>query len=275
MTSVADTLSVVLVQPDVWTADPRRNFDAVRRCLDDAPRLNDAHVVVLPELVGATIGAAAYRREVSTLARSSGAWVVGGSHYPDDGPVVNAGVVADPHGTIVDHYEKRNPYGVEHDHGVLAGERAATVTIGGRLVTVLLCADAWFAELLLAPGLVDPDVIVVPSFAITRRPPRFAQSLWQHLAVARAYEFSAYVAIVDWRRPATYHGQPTAGVGGVADPFPLTPEGYFTPAAPAPLSVHHLDLGRLDGHRDDRLARRFTRRAAPAGDGPGDRLQIR
>ena len=126
-------------------------------------------------------------------------------------------------------------------------------------MTVLLCADAWFAELLLEPAHASADVIVVPSFAITRRPPAFARALWQHLAVARAYEFTAYVAVNDWRRPAIYLGQPTAGVGGVADPFPSSPDRYFTPATDAIVSVHHLDLTRLDDHRLDRSARRFRR----------------
>jgi predicted amidohydrolase len=253
-----DVLSVVLVQPDAWSAEGERNLAAARRGLRDLP-LDSSYVVVLPELVGATMPRAAYEDAISELAAETGAWVVGGSSYAAEGPMVNGGVVADPSGTIVDHYEKRNPYGVEHDHGVQAGEQVATFSVSGRLVTVLLCADAWFAELLLESTPTAAEVIVVPSFTITRRPPAFSQALWQHLAVARAYEFSAYVAIADWRQPATYHGQPTAGVSGVADPFPREPDGYFTRATDALVSMHHLDLARLDRLRDDRLARRFSR----------------
>lgn len=259
----ATALHVVLVQPDAWRPDGGRNLETVRRCLDHAPALGEQHIVVLPELVGATMPTDRYAHEIAGLARACGAWVIGGSHHAAGAPVVNGGVVADPNGTIVDHYEKRNPYGVEHDHGVAAGQRAATLTIAGRRVTVLLCADAWFAELLLAAG--DPELIVVPSFTITRRPPAFARALWEHLAVARAYEFGAYVALGDWRPPATYHEQPAAGVSGVADPFPTAPAGFFTPATPAPVSVHALDLDRLDRHRADRRARRFIRPTSTDG----------
>jgi predicted amidohydrolase len=219
-------------------------------------------VLVLPELVGATMARSQYVHELRAISAVAGSWVVGGSHYGTAGPLTNAGVVLDPAGHEVDHYEKRNPYGIEHAHGVQPGDRHATFDIGGRTVTVMICADAWFAELLLDAHR-SADLVVVPSFSITRRPPAFGRALWRHLAVARAYEFSAFVAVSDWRLGATYHGQPCAGVSGVADPFPADPERYFVPADDAPVSVHRLDVGKLDGLRRDRRARGFAR-AIPA-----------
>jgi len=256
--SVGDTLRVVLVQPAAWMADGPANLRAVATALAQAGPLDEHTVVVLPELIGATMSTAEYLSALRAVVAATGAWLVGGSHYGETAPLMNSGVVLAPDGSVVDHYEKRNPYGIEHDHGVQPGDRHAAFMVDGRSVTVMICADAWFAELLLDPP-TRADLIVVPSFSITRRPPAFARALWRHLAVARAYEFSAFVAVSDWREGATYHGGPSAGVSGVADPFPDDPERYFTPAAEHLVSVHELDFAKLDGLRRDRLARGFAR----------------
>jgi predicted amidohydrolase len=258
MDDVGRALRVVLVQPAAWSEDGPSNMDAVMPALARAGRFDAHTLVVLPELVGATTRTAEYLRGLRDIVAASGAWVVGGSHYGETEPLVNSGLVLAPDGSVVDHYEKRNPYGIEHDHGVQPGDRHACFLVDGRSVTVMICADAWFAELLLDPPS-PTDLIIVPSFSITRRPPAFARALWRHLAVARAYEFSAFVAVSDWRQGATYHGSPSAGVSGVADPFPDDPERYFRPAAERTVSVHALDLAKLDGLRRDRLARGFAR----------------
>jgi predicted amidohydrolase len=256
------SLHVVLVQPSAWLDDGVGNLGAAARALADAGPFDARHLIVLPELIGATLPAEEHLTQLRAITAATGGWVVGGSHYGTAGPLTNRGVVLDPDGHVVDEYVKRNPYGIEHDHGVQPGDRHASFEIDGVNVTVMICADAWFAELLLDPPS-RADLIVVPSFSITRRPPAFGRALWRHLAVARAYEFSAFVAVSDWRLGATYHGQPCAGVSGVADPFPADPERYFVPADDAPVSVHRLDVGKLDGLRRDRRARGFAR-AIPA-----------
>ena len=63
----------------------------------------------------------------------------------------------------------------------------------------------------------------------------------------------------DWRQGATYHGAPSAGVSGVADPFPRHPERYFVAADDADVSMHALDFARLDCLQRDRSPRGFTR----------------
>jgi predicted amidohydrolase len=257
-------LRVVLVQPSGWVDDGVANLRAAARALGAAGPFDDRHLIVLPELIGATLAASDHLDQLRAITTTTGGWVIGGSHYDTVGPRTNRGVVLDPDGHVIDHYAKRNPYGIEHDHGVQPGDRHACFEIDGRHVTVMICADAWFAELLLEPPS-RADLIVVPSFSITRRPPAFARALWRHLAVARAYEFSSFVAVSDWRLGATYHGQPSAGVSGVADPFPDDPDRYFTPADDAPVSVHELNMEKLDGLRRDRQARGFSRtiRATP------------
>lgn len=253
-----DELRVVLVQPVEWHDDGVANLRAATDALEALGPLDAMHLVVLPELIGATLPTATYLAELRRLVAATGAWLVGGSHYTTTGPRTNGGLVLDPDGDVVDRYDKRNPYGVEQDHGVLPGDRHASFVIGGRAVTVMICADAWFAELLLDPPS-RADLIVVPSFSITRRPPAFSQALWRHLAVARAYEFNAYVAVSDYRVGASYHGAPSGGVSGLADPWPTDAERYFTAAAGTTISVHGLDFTRLDRLRHDRLARGFTR----------------
>jgi predicted amidohydrolase len=252
-----DTLGVVLVQPSRWDADGLVNLTAAHDALIDLGPLDDSHVVVLPELVGATLPEPDYLAGLRRLASTSRAWIIGGSHHAA-APVTNSGIVLAPDGTVVARYHKRNPYGVEHDHGIRSGDCDTTARIAGHDVAVLLCADAWFAELLLdAP--VAADLVVVPSFTITRRPPAFARALWSHLAIARAYEFTTFVALAHWPLGTDYYGAPSAGTSGVADPAPDHPDGYFTPAAETVTSVHHLDLERLRRHRADRAARRFIR----------------
>ena len=254
-----DDISLVLVQPSEWHDDGVVNLRMATDALRDLGPLDATHVVVLPELIGATLPTTTHQTELRRLVSATGAWVIGGSHYATTGPRTNSGLVLDPDGDLGDGYEKRNPYGVEHDHGIRPGDRHASFVIGARTVTVMICADAWFAELLLdRPSKVD--LIVVPSFSITRRPPAFSQALWCHLAVARAYEFSAYVAVSDYHVGATYHGAPSAGVSGIADPWPTEPDRYFSLATDGTVSVHKLDFTRLDRLRHDRVARGFARR---------------
>jgi predicted amidohydrolase len=255
---VARDMGLVLVQPVDWHDDGVANLRAAADALRDVGPFDERHLVVLPELVGATLPTPTYLAELRELVAATGAWLVGGSHYSTTGRRMNGGLVLDPGGDVVDGYEKRNPYGVELDHGVLPGDRHASFPIGGRTVTVMICADAWFAELLLDPP-ARTDLIVVPSFSITRRPPAFSQALWRHLAVARAYEFNAYVAVSDYRVGAMFHGAPSAGVSGVADPWPTEPDRYFTAAADSAVWVHRLDFPRLDALRNDRIARGFAR----------------
>jgi hypothetical protein len=93
---------------------------------------------------------------------------------------------------------------------------------------------------------------------VTRKPsPEYSRTLWRHLAVARAYEFGAYIGISDWGYPSQLPTQFACGVGGVADPTTNVPERFFTPMGAHSVAVHALDFGALEGLRRDRSARGF------------------
>ena len=253
-------MRVVVTQPAEWHADGNRNFDAVLRDAERARvRFSPGDVMVLPELAGATLSDRRYRRRVEELARSLGSWVVGGSHHcTSSSGAVNRGVVADPAGSIVTEFEKLNPYGDEPVAGVRGGARPGSLDVGGRQLLILLCADFWYFESLTSIS-VQPDVVIVPAFSVTQRPaPGIARSLWRHMAVSRAYEVTAFVAISDWAHPSAYRGRTGCGVAGFAHPNPTTTRGLFRSLGNRSIAAFEPDFGALADLREDRRRRSFA-----------------
>lgn len=244
-------MKILLVQPPHWSPDGHANFDAAESLIG-SPGYS-ADVLLLPELAGSSLLRADYLARVRDLATGSGMAVVGGSHY--DGPV-NRGAVFDAGGTLLLEYDKVHPYGLELRSGIRPGRPSAGFELAGRRLHVLLCADLWYSASL--AGRDGLDAVLVPAFSVTRWDgPAPARELWQHMSVARAYEFMTYVAVSDWHHETTYHGHPCAGVTGLANPCPETHTGFFTGPPDAPVSVHELDFARLDAFRSDRAARGF------------------
>lgn len=246
-------MKILLVQPPHWSPDGHANFDAVEELLPSPA----GDVVLLPELAGSSLPRADYLARVRALAEGSGAAVVGGSHY--DGPsggAVNRGAVFDAGGRLLLEYDKVHPYGLELRNGVRPGLPSAGFELAGRRLHVLLCADLWYSAGL--AGHDAFDAVLVPAFSVTRWDgPAPARELWQHMSVARAYEFMTYVAVSDWHHETTYQGHPCAGVTGFANPCPETHTGFFTGPPDAPVSSFDLDFARLDAFRHDRAARGF------------------
>ena len=129
--------------------------------------------------------------------------------------------------------------------------------IGGRRVFVLICADFWFSDLFNRAAHL-PDLVLVPALSVSRKPsPDYSRALWRHLAIARAYEFGAYVGISDWGHPSELPMLATSGVGGLADPTREHPDELFRPIAESGASAFDLDFAALDAFRRDRMERGF------------------
>ncbi len=254
-------MRLILVQAALRHDAGAANLDRIRKLLDEARvDFGSGDVLLLPERFELREDAETYEREVTTLARSLGCHVVGGSHHEARaGGSVNAGIVADPTGGIVGQYEKLRPYALERQF-VEPGKLLGEVTLDGRHVLILICADFWFVDLVLRATLA-PDLVLVPSLSVTRHStPDYSRALWRHLAISRAYEFGTYVGVSDWAYPSELPVLFTAGAGGLADPTAVDPERFFTPIAPggAPgIAVHDLDFAALDAFRHDRVARGF------------------
>jgi predicted amidohydrolase len=242
-------VKILLVQPPHWSPDGHANFDAV----EELVTARSGDVLLLPELAGAGLPRAEYLNRVRDLAKATGMAVVGGSHY--DGQV-NRGAVFDAGGELLMEYDKVHPYGLELRSGVVPGLPSAGFELHGRRLHVLLCADLWYSASL--AGRDGLDAVLVPAFSVTRWDgPAPARELWQHMAVARAYEFMTYVAVSDWHHETTYHGHPCAGVAGFANQCPPTRAGFFTGTGDDPVPAHELDFARLDAFRRDRADRGF------------------
>jgi predicted amidohydrolase len=195
---------VFLVQPSRWSPDGHANFDLVEKLFAEGwTQPGHGDLVVLPELVGSDLPPADYLTRVRDLALGLGAVVVGGSHYDRTRPgTVNRGVVIDAAGEQTAEYGKLHPYGVELRDGVVPGRLGGGFRVGGRRLRVLLCADLWYSASL-TPG-AGTDLLLVPAFSVTQwATPAPARALWQHMSVARAYEFMTTRA-----RPATAGSSP-------------------------------------------------------------------
>lgn len=249
-------MKLVLVQPQLSAASDADNITTIRRHIDaSGAALTSDDIVVLPE--GVDRRASGYERDVAELARTLGCHVVGGSRRERVGTgLVNAGLAFNPAGAVIGRYEKLRPYADER-RAVQPGEVLGELSIGGRNILVLVCADFWFADLIQRSARL-PDLIVVASLSVTRKAtPTYSRSLWRHLAVARAYEFGVYVGISDWGHPSGLPSGFPCGVGGFADPTGIDPEQFFTATGDQPVAVHELDFGALDRFREDRSRRGF------------------
>jgi predicted amidohydrolase len=250
-------MRLILVQEQL-RHDEGTNLDKIRALLDGS-RISFARddLLLLPERFDLREDKEAYERDVTELAQSLGCHVVGGSHHERrPGGAVNAGIVADPRGTVVGRYEKLRPYAVERQF-VEPGTRLGEISIGGRNVLVLVCADFWFVDLILRATRA-PDLVLVPALSVTRKSsPGYSRALWRHLCISRAYEFGTFVGVSDWAYPSELPALFTAGAGGFADPTAVDPEKFFTPIGPAGVAVHDLDFAALDAFREDRVSRGF------------------
>ena len=251
-------MRLLLVQPRLRAAPDADNLETVRRLVGSSTTvvaLDD--VLLLPEHVVPRGGAETYERAVGDLARALGCHVVGGSHHQAraDG-VFNAGVACAPDGGVVGRYEKVRPYSGERE-SVRPGRSIGEFTIAGRRILVLVCADFWFADVILGASAL-PDLLLVPALSVTRKPtPAYSRALWRHLAVSRAYEYGVYVGISDWAHESKLPALAAAGVAGFADPTTTEPDELFRPLGASPFAVHELDFDRLEDFRRDRRSRGF------------------
>jgi len=196
----------------------------------------------------------AYLDAMRELAQWLGCTLVGGStHRQLEATRVNSGAVFSANGELLTLFDKLRPYANERQH-VAPGQTRGHFSIAGRRVSVLICADFWFTDLLVAEPL--PDLVLVPALSVTRKPtPEYSRSLWRHTAVARAYEYGVYVGISDWASDSELPALHTSGVSGFADPTPSDPEQLFRHIDEPALI--ELDFSRLDAFRADRRARGF------------------
>lgn len=251
-------MRVVLTQPNVRKLDGtdigRISRSLRRRAFKGAP----GDVILLPELVGEGYTTGDYRAAISGMAREFGCHVIGGSQFDQSGSLaLNGGVVVDPAGDTIAHYQKANPYGRERDISQ-AGDRAgASFRIGGVACFVSVCADFWHVETyrhLETP----PEVIFVPALSVSRKSsPDMARARWRHAMIARAFEQAAYIAVSDWAYPVSGGDHPSSGVAGLAHPDPETTALLLRSLGRNQVGIFDIDLeaGRL--LRADQKSRGF------------------
>lgn len=256
-------MKLVLVQPQLSYADAE-NLGRVKTALSGTRvELERDDIVLLPERFEPMGTRAGYEKEMTALARELGCHVVAGSHHEERGSgAVNSGLALDPDGRVIGRYDKLRPYANERSW-VGPGSELGELEIAGRQVLVLICADFWFSDVF-ARAKRLPDVVLVPALSVTRKStPDYSRTLWRHLAVARAYEFGAYVGISDWGYPSRLPELFASGVGGFADPTVVEPGRLYTPVGDRTVTVHELDFDRLAAFRRDRVERGFFWKKVP------------
>jgi predicted amidohydrolase len=251
-------MNVILMQPRLKAFDAEANESAIESLVAGAGRrIAEDDILLLPEHFTSTREPARYMEFLQRLRKRAGCTIVGGSHHrKHDGTHINAGTIIAHDGREIGTYEKLRPYFNEQLR-VSPGEGLGEFTINGRNILVLICADFWYSDILLRSTRA-PDLILVPSLSVSRKPaPAFSRSLWRHLAIARAYEFGAYVGISDWHDESSLPKYRTSGVSGFADPTQLEPEQFFRPVGDEGISFFPLDFQALDDFRRDRKNRGF------------------
>ncbi|HVU06030.1 MAG TPA: nitrilase-related carbon-nitrogen hydrolase [Polyangiaceae bacterium] len=250
-------MKLVLTQPALEYESGIANYRVVAESVAPlAGTLSEEDVVLLPEHYDLRESRSEYEGGVRELARTLGCHVVGGSHHAvRDGHVVNSGIVVNRQGDVLASYEKLRPYAEERAR-VAPGSTLGEVTIVGHPMLVLVCADFWFSDVYDRASRA-PEVVLVPSFSVSRKPtPDYSRALWQHLSVARAYEFGTFVGVSDWAHVPVPGRLSASGVAGFADPTRVSPAELFSPVSGA-VTVFDLDFERLAEFRRDRASRGF------------------
>lgn len=259
-------MRLILLQPVLSAHDDAGNRAAILRLLGGPlpgpggrPSLRPAadDLLLLPEHFIFTDDPGAYDAFVAEAAALAGCTVVGGSHHRKvNGRKINYGAVVRPDGTRLAEYSKLRPYFNEQSH-VEPGDSFGEFSIGGKNVLVLVCADFWYSDLVLKAK-AAPDIILVPALSVSRKPdPYYSRALWRHLAVARAYEFGAFVGISDWDDASSLPKYRTSGVAGLADPVTTVPGKFFTSVDAGGATVFDLDFPAIGAFREDRRMRGF------------------
>ena len=251
-------MRLLLINPTLHSVDTRRNRDVIDSLLAKiSGTILPTDVLLLPEHFTAEDDHGAYLECLQKIARETGCTVVGGSHHRHiDGKRLNVGNVVDPTGLEIGSYEKLRPYFEEQKH-VVGGSMPGEMSIGGRNILILICADFWYSDIILSTQVL-PDVVLVPSLSVSRKPnAEYSRTLWRNLAVMRAYEFGTYVGISDWHENSTLRKYRTCGVGGFADPTSDDPQRLFQPVGQDGIEVYPLDFGALERFREDRRMRGF------------------
>jgi predicted amidohydrolase len=251
-------MNLVLLQPILSAFKTQGNLKVIESLLEKiAGRIQQDDIVLLPEHFTFDDDKESYVAFLRTLARTAGCTIVGGSHHRDvNGKRINIGNVIDAHGNEIGSYEKLRPYFNEQNH-VVPGERFGELRINGKNVLIVICADFWYSDILLK-ATVLPDIILVPSLSVSRKPAaEYSRSLWHHLAISRAYEFGVYVGISDWGEDSSLPTHRTCGVGGFANPTLVKPGEFFQPISQEGISMFTLDFNALDQFRADRRMRGF------------------
>ena len=259
-------MRLILLQPVLSAPDDAGNKAAILRLLGGPlpgpggqPSLRPSadDLLLLPEHFIFTDDPGAYDAFVAEAAALAGCTVVGGSHHRKvNGRKINYGAVVRPDGTKIAEYSKLRPYFNEQGH-VGPGDSFGEFSAGGKNVLVLVCADFWYSDLVLRAK-AAPDIILVPALSVSRKPdPYYSRALWRHLAVARAYEFGAYVGISDWDDASSLPKYRTSGVAGLADPVTTVPGKFFTSVDAGGATVFDLDFPAIGAFREDRRMRGF------------------
>ena len=269
-------MRLILLEPQLRHSPSENNLAAIQALIDDSSlALSAEDVLLLPERFHFGPSQESYVSDLTSLARRLACHVVGGSHQEQrEGRALNAGLAVAPDGAIVGRYEKLRPYANERGW-VSPGSELGELTIGGRNVLVLICADFWFSDLIQRARRL-PDLVLVPALSVTRKPtPEYSRALWRHLCIARAYEFGAYVGVSDWGYPSELvpaaETTPdvralraagelprfSSGVAGFADPTTTDPERMFQPVGSSAIRAYPIDFGALETFRRDRIDRGF------------------
>mgnify|MGYP006285184705 CR=1 FL=1 len=216
----ADGLRIALYQ----YAARDEAMDARLGQLDDAARRaaeEGAHVLITPEmfLSGYSVPADRIRaaaepadgpgaRAVAAIARRHGLAVVYGFPERDGARIHNAAQCIDAAGLTRAHHRKIRLAG-PGERMVYAGGRGAepVFELAGFRLSLLICYDVEFPELVRARALAGAELLVVPTALVTEHP-----FVAHHMVPTRAFEngiFVAYVNYAGFEGDADYLGEST------------------------------------------------------------------
>lgn len=249
-------MKVALFQPRL-SRNHLRNVERIQFLVDRYRRpLKKADVCVLPECWFRSRSRSEYEQACREIQRRLGMVLIAGSHHEEaSGRVYNRGIVLDSRGQIIARYGKNHPFDTEVKEGVRGLSQVCEFRIGRIQAAVLICADFFFSEIF-HRFKNQPDVVFVPAESVSSstNDPRYGRSLWQQMAIARAYEFTTFVAVSDW---AVSRAARTCGVSCFVDPTVQDPHAFCQSIGEEGILIATCRRDRLLSHRRRRRSMSF------------------
>lgn len=226
--TVADTLALVSLQPEIMLHNLDGNLENYQRLLDDTDLNPDIDAICFPEYWNGlrikSYSKTSYQDSISflqSIALTYSSWVIGGSQIAKNGEnYLNRSSIINPSGKIIGTYDKHRLFGYELSQNMIAGIIPFHWKLGQFNASICICNDLWSLKNVNRIIENDTDVLFVPTLSVVPKSTdtKYGQHIWHNLAFIRAKEGAMAVVVSDTAKLPFVEPYWSSGASCIVDP---------------------------------------------------------